>query len=190
MVLAATFSEFTEYVAVSAFLHTGDGWNYLSRAVAAVAAGDPDTARHLAYYSELRAAMGLLATQSMAVINSSSFVLTTSGSAIRVSDKETHRAAWELLDGWAANPLSTQLVADLVRPAARPLSDWLQAAGSGSQGSVVLRVLLGKWGLDLRAYSDDRDRRNQSSYDLARLHPSTLATNPAAAGHSPRGVQR
>src|SRR4051812_31586529 len=50
-----------QYVAASAPLHALDGWAYVARSLDAAFMGDPDAARHLAYYAELRAALALLA---------------------------------------------------------------------------------------------------------------------------------
>src|SRR3954452_380716 len=52
-----------QYVAASGPLHAVDGWAFLSRALEACAKGDPDAARHLGYYAELRGALSLLASQ-------------------------------------------------------------------------------------------------------------------------------
>src|SRR4051794_23369664 len=44
-----------QYIAASSITHCFDGWSYFARAVDAELSGDPDAARHLGYYAELRA---------------------------------------------------------------------------------------------------------------------------------------
>ena len=58
-----------DYLAVSTILHCFDGWSYLGRALQAEMSCDPDAARHLGYYAELRAAMGVLASEGVGVFD-------------------------------------------------------------------------------------------------------------------------
>ena len=70
-----------EYVAASAPLHASDGWHYLARAFGAISHGDRNTAIHLAYYAELRAAMAILASEGIGVLNYVHVVVDSSGNA-------------------------------------------------------------------------------------------------------------
>src|SRR5271168_3372640 len=58
-----------QYVAASCPLHCADGWSLLGRALDCHARRDADSARHFAYYAELRAAISLLASQGIAVFD-------------------------------------------------------------------------------------------------------------------------
>ena len=58
-----------EYIAASIPLHVADGWTFLARAFESIRSGDRNTAVHLAYYAELRAAMSLLASEGVGVFN-------------------------------------------------------------------------------------------------------------------------
>ena len=63
-------SSLAEYIACSIPLHLADGWTFLARGLDAIKAGDSDSAIHMAYYAELRAAMSLLAGDGVGVFRS------------------------------------------------------------------------------------------------------------------------
>jgi len=49
--------------------HCLDGWSYLSRSVSALVARDGHSAKHMAYYAQLRAAMSMLAVSGVGIFN-------------------------------------------------------------------------------------------------------------------------
>lgn len=63
-------------MAASVIVHCFDGWSYLGRALEAEMAGDPQTAVHLGYYAELRAAMSVLASDEIGVFRNKHAVFT------------------------------------------------------------------------------------------------------------------
>src|ERR1022692_1923182 len=104
-------ADLVQYIAASAPVHLLDGWAFLGRAVDASLRGDPDTARHLAYYAELRAAMALLASEGLGVFDKQHFVVESSmpPSMIR-SSSGTHAIVWDLLKAWCVLPKAADLI--------------------------------------------------------------------------------
>ncbi len=170
--------DLVQYVAASAPLHLLDGWTFLGRAVDASLRGDPDTARHLAYYAELRAAMALLATEGLGVFNTKHFVVDVSNvpSLIR-PPAGTHQIAWQLLEAWCGLPKAAILVGETIAVGGVPLSTWLRHFGlaPGNALQPVAADWLKTWGLDLKQLSLDREARNESSYRPTGLRKSKSA---------------
>jgi hypothetical protein len=167
--------DLTQYIAASAPLHLLDGWTFLGRAVDATLRGDADTARHLAYYAELRAAMSLLATEGLGVFDKQHFVVEPPSSATLITGaRSTHQIVWDLLDEWCKLPKSASLIAEIVTIGGVPLSLWLQrfqpAAGNALQ--PIAANWLRAWGLDIQRLRDDRDARNEASYRPTALRQS------------------
>jgi len=168
-------ADLAEYVAASAPLHLLDGWTFLGRAVDASLRGDADTARHLAYYAELRAAMALLASEGLGVFDKKHFVIELSRTPSIISPGAgTHQIVWELLEAWCHLPKAATLVGQVVAVGGASLFTWLRHFGmaAGSALQPVAADWLTTWGLDLRQLSRDREARNESSY-----RPSGLVKN-------------
>lgn len=160
-----------EYIAASVPLHVADGWGYLGRAVHCHASGNPDIARHLAYYAELRAAMALLASHGIGIFNRRHFVVDSSGNITCLQGRGTHEAAWLFLEEWAARPVGAAAVATVIRPHGHQLDAWVaELAGQPTWQPVGTEWLL-KLGLDLKRLGLDREARNSASY-----RPTQLAT--------------
>lgn len=155
-------SQLSEYVAASAIVHCFDGWSYLARALEAELTGDPDAARHLGYYAELRAAMSILAGEGIGVFNRHHVVILESGECKSIRNMTTHVFTWAALEYWAGLPTSTNMLFKAIRPAGIPLREWLDSFGGSA--SFVANAWLKQWGLDLSRLSDDRDARNLASY--------------------------
>ena len=160
--------DLAQYIAASAPLHLLDGWSFLGRAVDAALRGDPDAARHLAYYAELRAAMAPLASEGLGVFSDRHFVLESSSRPVKIPNGTTHTVVWELLEAWCREPKAAALVGGIVGVGGISLSAWLGhfqvAAGGSAALAPVAADWLTMWGLDLHRFSDDRDARNNSSY--------------------------
>ncbi len=172
-------ADLAEYVAASAPLHLLDGWAFLGRAVDASLRGDPDTARHLAYYAELRAAMALLASEGLGVFDKKHFVIEASRLPSAISpNAPTHQIVWELLEAWCQLPKAAALVGQVIVVAGVSLVIWLRHFGmaAGNALQPVAADWLTTWGLDLRQLSDDRQARNESSYRPSGMVYSIPAT--------------
>jgi hypothetical protein len=181
--------EVEELVAAAVLPHCVDGWGYLGRALACLIGGDLGATVHLGYYAELRAAMCLLATQSIGVLNFRHVVLEQSGLVAlvppvpplprppsvsnqlpqRVRRIPTHTFVWEALNVWVDSPAATGLLDRIIEPGGHPLSAWLDALLPGLSNRQVAREWFNQWGLDLSRLLEDRQSRNAASY-----HPSTF----------------
>ena len=155
-------SHLIDYVSASAFGHCYDGWSYLARALEAEMSGDPDAARHLGYYAELRAAMSLLAAEGVGVFNHHHAVVLATARCRSIRGGPTHGFTWDALDYWASLSRSADTLFRAIRPAGIPLVSWLQAFGGS--GGFLATSWLKEWGLDLARLSRDRDARNLASY--------------------------
>ena len=81
-------SDAIDAVALSAPQHCMDGWAYVSRALGALLSGGIYTAaRHLAYYSQLRAGLSILANVGIGIFNGVNFAI-ISPTALRRIDYE------------------------------------------------------------------------------------------------------
>ncbi len=165
-----------QYIAASAPLHLLDGWTYLGRAADAVGRGDATTARHLAYYAELRAALALLATEGIGVFSNRHFVVGATATAAKLRyDRGTHQATWLMLEHWATLQKSMDVVGQVIAPYAIPLAEWTrQFRTPGSLHALSIRWLK-TWGLDLHRLAEDRVSRNEASYN-----PTTMVASPEA----------
>lgn len=152
-----------EYVAASTVSHCFDGWSFLARAFEAEMSGDPESARHLGYYAELRAAMSLLASEGIGIFNRHHVVISNSGKCLSYArNKNTHVLTWDALEDWATQPRSRDLLLQAVRPHGIPLAEWLSFFGGGTD--FIAEEWLTQWGLDLSIFRKDHDSRNVASY--------------------------
>ena len=155
-------SDLGEYIAASTIIHCFDGWCYLGRAISADLAGDPDIARHLGYYAELRAAMSILAAGGIGVFNQTHVVIDAKGSCHKVEGGGTHSFVWESLEHWAKTPDALALVLGSIYPDMHSLDQWFKHYPVTS--TAIAASWFERWGLDLRRLADDRESRNMSSY--------------------------
>lgn len=173
--------QLTDYVAVSTPLHCCDGWAYLGRAIGCHLHGDPDSARHLAYYAELRATMAILASQGVVILNHQHFVIDSGGSATLLRPGGTHEVAWEALEAWSGLGPTATLLGEILVPGGQSLNQWIAAMPNGASWQPIAKDWLLKLGLDLQLLSSDRNARNEASYRPTRLHPRTSLTSAEAA---------
>lgn len=183
-------AKLAEYIASSIPLHVADGWVFLSRAFDAVRCGDRNTAAHLAYYAELRAAMSLLASEGIGVFNNRHVAI---GQQLVPTDwanigsnkgrrAGTHYATWELLSSWADDPNRASTILSAITVESRTISDWFDEAGiAQSVQHLVARQWLKSWSVDLRYFPIDRDLRNHTSYRPSRItHAGATALDTSA----------
>jgi hypothetical protein len=157
----------SQYIAASCLLHCVDGWSYLGKAILSLLRGDPHRARHLAYYAELRAAMSLLATEGVGVFDNKHFIIDAPNSVAKLRGGDvarTHQFAWACLQYWSTLPESSSLFAKIVRPYGRNLDDWFVPFGGIPTIAPQASSWFRRWGVDLRAFPEDHDARNVSSY--------------------------
>jgi len=170
-------ADFQDYMIASIPLHATDGWSFLGRAAQAHVHGDADAARHLAYYAELRAALALLGSEGLAVLQDDHFALTAPSKLRRIPTPPrlgTHYLVWAALEHWSDQAASAGLLTSIVAPGQIPLTVWMAAFSSGATTpALVGKRLLRQWGVDLQRLADDREARNDSSY-----RPTRIFTRP------------
>lgn len=167
--IAVAHADLAEYIAASAPLHCADGWSFLGRALMCHARGDADSARHLAYYAELRGAVSLLATEGIGIFSNLHYAVNNSGQCVQIPGPGTHEISWQALEYWANLSRSSNLLGTAISPANVPLANWLTEFGAGINAQLIGSRLLKRWGLDLQYLSVDREARNEASYRPTRL---------------------
>ena len=155
-------SHLIDYLAASVLVHCYDGWSYLARALEAEMSGDPDAARHLGYYAELRAAFSIMAGEGVGIFNYDHLIVTDEGKCRSLPEMSTHSLIWQALEYWADLPKSTDTLFKVIRPEGIPLKSWLDHFGGSA--NFISNDWLKTWGLDLSRLRDDRKARNLSSY--------------------------
>ncbi len=160
------YSHLRQYIAASSLTHCMDGWSFLGRAIEAHLKGDSDVSRHLGYYSELRAAMALLASEGIGVFDNNHFIVDNHRTCKGIpGDKSTHKFTWEALEFWISTNAATDLIFSVIKPGGLPLKEWMNNfhIGSGSR-SIIASNWLKQWGIDIKRLCEDRDSRNFASY--------------------------
>ncbi|MFW8744902.1 hypothetical protein [Mesorhizobium japonicum] len=174
------------YISASAPTHLIDGWSFYSRAVEALLRGDSGAAIHLAYYTELRAAMSILASEGIGVFKNKHPIITSDKSYEVVNkvigwDKDsgaykrnpdtagTHRIVWPLLAYWSKTHKAADLINSIIKPEGIELSNWLNATKSHTSGLAISEYLFSKWGIDLANLHEDHQNRNIVSYQPSEL---------------------
>jgi len=155
-----------KYIAASIPTHCMDGWGFLGRAIHCVVRGDTNTARHLAYYAELRAAMSLLASAGIGVLNNTHVVIDNNGHAHKFHFDRlgTHPFTWLALENWSSTQQAANLLGDIIKVNSVSLRDWLNEFMATGILAPLASDWLSSWGLDLNILNNDRDARNIVSY--------------------------
>ena len=167
-----TRTDLVEYIAASGPLHATDGWAYLGRALDAHLRRDSGAALHLAYYAELRAAMGLLATQGIGIFNGLLCVVKGPNECELHKGGGTHKLSWTTLQAWSRTFGAADVLVTTIRPLGRDLKDYIDIFSSSSATvSTIATEWLESWGLDLKLVAEDQPRRNLASY-----HPTAFET--------------
>lgn len=166
---------FADYLAASAFVHCGDAWGYLGRAVDALVRGDLHAEVHLTYYAELRGAIALLGAEGIYVGDRANLVITSDGSVEQVSKEGTHTAVWKFVEAWSGFPRSSAVIGKVLRPGGVSLDSWVGGLPGGAIGPIVAD-LFANIAFDLQSFSTDRVRRNTASYSPSRLSTADLST--------------
>jgi hypothetical protein len=162
---AVDHARLVEYIASSMPAHVIDGWALLGRAIDSVLRRDTYGAIHFAYYAELRAAMGLLASEGIGILNRCHPVVQAVNRTRPLrKGAGTHAIVGPCLRQWATLSRAGELLDRTVQPADITISDWLEASRSGAPGKAVAQKWLKAWGLDLSAIEEDRIARNLASY--------------------------
>ena len=175
-----------EYIACSAPLHLADGWNYLSRAFDAISHGDRNSAYHLAYYAELRAAMSLLATEGIGIFDRRHIALDIYLHPTFLN-RSTHLATWLVLSAWSNEPGRAVRLLEAITIESKNLSEWLELVGVvAPTQQLVANEWLQAWSVDLEIIDTDQGRRNEMSYRPAGIRiPAPPPVDPQSELVSP-----
>ncbi|MDE0142742.1 MAG: hypothetical protein OXN19_14795 [Caldilineaceae bacterium] len=164
-----------EYIAASIPLHVADGWTYLARAFQSIRAGDRNTAFHLAYYAELRAAMSLLASEGVGVFRRRHVAIgpECAPTIWRKDGYGTHDATWKLIGSWAEDNKRATTLLKCIRVEERTIDGWFDAADIRLMPRLsVAREWLTAWSIDLEYFEKDHKLRDHVSY-----RPGGIAQN-------------
>lgn len=174
--------QLNEYIAVSSVLHCFDGWAFLGRGLAADILGDSPSARHFAYYAELRAAMSILASQGVGVFRRTHIVVHDDGASTPVTLTKsggTHEFAHLALRHWAEAG-GPRVLSRIVAPAGFGLSEWLALFDNSPAAQRLFATeIVKQWGLDLKLFALDRNARNEASY-----RPNTISSTSESSSSS------
>ncbi len=170
------YPDLSKYIAVSTVLHCLDGWSYLGKAVACHSGGDPNSARHMAYYAELRAAMSLMSGEGIGIFNRHHYVVQSWPKLYKIKNIPTHEVTWQILDNWAKLQGSFGFLGKIITPGNLPIDQWLSEFGAGITFRLIGKQWFDDWGFDLRSFFLDRDARNEASYRPTRLHTISTLT--------------
>lgn len=164
--------ELSEYIGVSAPVHSMDGWSLLGRAIHCLLRGDPYSAVHLAYYAELRAAVAILASQGIGVFNNPHCVIDSDGCCKLVEPVDqdmkqlgNHQWTWLVFQWWSREQRAVELLRKVIRPNGESLGTWVDEM---DRARFALEGIgprwLELWGIDIGRYFADRAARNDASY--------------------------
>lgn len=162
-------NEIWRATAVRGPLHTVDGWRYYARAIAALLSGNAHAARHLAYYAELRAVLSILASNGIIILNGINSVIDKSGKIHSMSSFPTHRMCWDVFEYWGTRPDSIVSILDSLCISNVSLTDCIKSYFSSPPISSIASNVIKEWGFDLAIGAEDRNERNNSSYQLNEL---------------------
>ena len=167
-----------EYMSVCTFVHTIDGWSYLSNAINAFLNGEPSITVHLSYYAELRAAMALLCTEGILIANNEQACIDSSNNiyipscqpkSMRITRTGTHSATWDIINEWILNSTKQTNVLEYFTYKGRTFKELISfiphAANTNSGQVALVKKWLQTWCFDIRKYEEDREGRNTSSYN-------------------------
>ncbi|MDP2139277.1 MAG: hypothetical protein Q8L20_00560 [Gammaproteobacteria bacterium] len=161
------------YIAGSAVTHCIDGWRYIGKAIHAYLRGDVGATRHLAYYAELRATMAILASEGIGAFNNQHYVIDKNRKCNLISQRHpdpaigTHQFVWDAFSIWAKSPAAVKTLHRLVVAGDLPLQEWLRHLGGNSSAThtAIAAKWLTQWGVDIAQMIEDRELRNEASYN-------------------------
>ena len=166
-----TSQQILDVLAATGPSHCLDGWTFLSRALAALLSGDTHSARHLAYYAQLRAALSLLHCHGIGIFNRVNFAVDASGilhhigtNSAAKSGLGTHTAAWAALRGWSDQMGTASAFLNSVKFRDVSLQDCIDAVWPSAVGAPLVSKVIENWGVDLKRSAEEHESRNISSY--------------------------
>lgn len=166
-----TDGQMVSLVAACGPSHCLDGWGYLSRSIAALVARDGHSAKHMAYYAQLRAAMSMLSISGIGIFNSLNICIDAQGQVHKLENTDekvkgqgTHNIVWPALDAWLKIDANAARFLSSIKLHGSTLKDALDSIWLNRQPASVVPPLINAWAFDLDVASDHHDQRNISSY--------------------------
>lgn len=146
--------------------HCMDGWTFFARSLSSLLSGDAHTARHLAYYAQLRSAMSILHCNGIGIFNGINLAVTSSGCLKSITDKmvPTHKATWNALQFWSEGTDSTNEFLNSIKFQNVSLIERMKEVCPDFSSNLLVSKIIYNWGIDLRTCSNDQSFRNISSY--------------------------
>lgn len=182
-------NDINSFMAASSMSHMMDGWSYLSCSLDALLRGDKAASIHLAYYAELRSAMSILATEGIGVLNNKHIGVFSPNTNMeyptniyrgvppnrtcKQPKSPTHVFVWEAMQKWtdsAFRPHTDILEIFKVRGHNfKQLTEFFHPKATIFLNNKIIKTWLKDWSFDIKAYKDDRENRNTSSYRPQRI---------------------
>jgi hypothetical protein len=175
--------EFKDFIASSGVSHCIDGWSYLSESLSAYLCGNDGISIHLAYYSELRAALSFLVSQGICVLDKKHYYIDNNGNCNRFSKdgkfkkqggggNGTHMITWEAINKWSEISANQSYFLSLIKVNSLTLDDWISEIlqNPNSRSHINKRTSafwLQQWTQDIfqhKNLTNDRTIRNKVSY--------------------------
>ena len=167
-----------DVLAATAPCHCMDGWSFFSSAMSALIFGDTHSARHLAYFAQLRAALSLLACNGIGIFNTINFAVDINRGRHRLDSNPvkdrgmgTHVAVWNVLQEWISIRSSTKLFLDSIVFQGVSVAECVDAISPSLNKGLVVDEIFKTWGVDLEHAAHEREARNVSSYAAHALNP-------------------
>lgn len=165
-----------EYMAVCTFVHTTDGWSYLSNAINALLNGEPSITIHLAYYAELRAAIAFLSSEGILIINNEQACIdhknnmyVASKQVKQIKPSGTHSATWNIMDEWLSDNVKGTPILQYFTYQGKTFEElipFIPHSATTAAGQVIfVKKWLRTWCFDIHKYEEDKNGRNSSSYN-------------------------
>lgn len=162
-----TAIQINTYVTASSISHLIDAWGYLSSSISSLLNGNKSVSIHLAYYSELRAAMSFLASEGVGVFHNKHLGIFSDTVNDYYNKSLTHDFAWEALEQWCNSPSKSTLdLLKIFKVKGKDFSDittGFVGATTATTSTIIKRWLL-NWAFDIMKYKEDRRMRNFVSY--------------------------
>lgn len=177
-----------EYISASTVVHNFDGWAYFQHAVYSILRGDGKAAQHMLYYSELRSAMSILATQGIGIFSRKHLVLKANGKVDLINEKfsvpgptpgslrsventiGTHDFVWQAFEEFFSIRKNREGLANSFHVEGFTLDRWMDGFGvSKSMKDSIIIELIKRLSFDLGHFSKDREARNEASYRPSRV---------------------
>jgi hypothetical protein len=158
--------ELAQYLALSTATHALDGWRYISQAALSLLSGSKTQSVHLAYYAELRAALAILASSGVGILNAKHFAMSANKDVAWFGGIKTHDATWSAIKHWARQPGHGLEILRCFSSLGLTGEDWAEACGATSTATLqdIAEYWVSDWTVDLSTLSRDRRLRNEASY--------------------------